>query len=123
MDNKKTKSRFNEPVYSSTYDNGGWSERDKLPESDPIGDVDESDKYKIARTGVGQYHIDFSDCNFYKNMKKHCISPKNKYDGSRFPDIDMDSKTCCSSPAKYINGIGSLKFYSCKNCGADLGDC
>lgn len=38
---EKYKSRFNEPVYSSTYDNGGWSDRDSLPTKDPIGDVDE----------------------------------------------------------------------------------
>lgn len=31
-------------------------------------------------------------------------------------------KKCCSDPRKYKNGIGGLKFWSCKNCGADLGD-
>ena len=38
---EKYKSRKSEPVYSSTYDNGGWPDRDELPTKDPIGDVDE----------------------------------------------------------------------------------
>lgn len=38
---EKYKSRKSEPVYSSTYNNGGWSDRDELPTKDPIGDVDE----------------------------------------------------------------------------------
>ena len=31
-------------------------------------------------------------------------------------------KKCCSEPKKYKNGMGGLKFWSCSNCGADLGD-
>jgi len=34
-----------------------------------------------------------------------------------------DSKNCCSKPSKYKNIISNnLKFWSCSNCGADLGD-
>jgi hypothetical protein len=29
---------------------------------------------------------------------------------------------CCSNPSRYKNGLGKLRFWSCKNCGADLGD-
>jgi hypothetical protein len=35
------------PVYSSTYDNGGWPDRDELPTKDPIGDVDDHTKDAI----------------------------------------------------------------------------
>lgn len=44
---EKYKSRKNEPVYSSTYDNGGWPARDSLPTKDPIGDVEEFDSHRL----------------------------------------------------------------------------
>lgn len=31
-------------------------------------------------------------------------------------------KKCCSNPQKYKNGFGRTLFWSCGNCGADLGD-
>lgn len=37
---EKYKSRKSEPVYLSTYDNGGWPARDELPTKNPIGDVE-----------------------------------------------------------------------------------
>ena len=36
--------------------------------------------------------------------------------------FDKQKKSCCSDPKKYKNGIGKMLFWSCKNCGADLGD-
>ena len=116
-------SNFNEPVYSATYDNGGWPERDSLPTGDPHGDVDEP---KVTRVDTGRYRVNFNDSDFYKNMKKRCINPEGKYDGpSKFdPGVSIKLKTCCESPQKYKNVISkNLQFYSCKNCGADLGDC
>jgi len=47
---EKYKSRKNEPVYSSTYDNGGWPARDSLPTKDPIGDVDDHTKDALRYT-------------------------------------------------------------------------
>jgi hypothetical protein len=29
---------------------------------------------------------------------------------------------CCDNPQKYKNGMGKMLFWSCKNCGSDLGD-
>jgi len=36
--------------------------------------------------------------------------------------FNKEKKYCCSNPNKYRNGIGKMLFWSCKNCGADLGD-
>lgn len=36
--------------------------------------------------------------------------------------FDKQKNSCCSNPKKYKNGIGKMLFWSCKNCGADLGD-
>jgi hypothetical protein len=30
--------------------------------------------------------------------------------------------SCCNNPQKYKNGMGNMLFWSCKSCGADLGD-
>lgn len=35
---------------------------------------------------------------------------------------ENEKKDCCSNPQKYKNGMGKMLFWSCKNCGADLGD-
>lgn len=45
-------------------------------------------------------------------MSSRLIIPANK-------DIP---KKCCSEPKKYKNGFGRTLFWSCSNCGADLGD-
>ena len=38
-------------------------------------------------------------------------------------EVNQKIKTCCKKPDKYKNIISSnLKFWSCRNCGADLGD-
>ena len=71
-----------------------WPSRDNLPTGDPIGDVVE-EKPTIHRQGKN------FDLGFEAVAKKEC----------------------CESPDKYENIISnSLKFYSCRNCGADLGD-
>ena len=105
MDSKKYKSRKDEPVYSSTYSNGGWPERDKLPKSDPIGDIDEIKK----------------DMKKYlETMKQRVIKPEGKNFDLGF---EIKPKTCCSKPDKYKNILSvNLKIWSCKNCGAYLGD-
>jgi hypothetical protein len=49
---------------------------------------------------------------YVKMMSSRLIIPANK----------NTSKKCCLDPKKYKNGMGGLKFWSCSNCGADLGD-
>jgi hypothetical protein len=60
---EKYKSRKNEPVYSSTYDNGGWPAREELPTKDPIGDVDytNSDMVDAIRYKSTGLHSDKKD--------------------------------------------------------------
>lgn len=58
---------------------------------------------------------------YVKTMAGKLICPVGK-------DINISEKKrlvpkkCCSDPEKYKNGMGRLRFWSCKNCGADLGD-
>lgn len=39
-------------VFSNTYKNGGWPDRDSLPVKDPIGDVEEEFSKKICDCGT-----------------------------------------------------------------------
>jgi hypothetical protein len=63
-------------------------------------------------------------------IKKRRTSPhiSNSYgDLASLSDLliaafNKEKKYCCSNPNKYRNGIGKMLFWSCKNCGADLGD-
>lgn len=72
-----------------------------------------------------------------EDIKKRRTSPyfSNTYDSTSSVNINQmaglsdllisiyDSKSkCCSNPKEYKNGIGKMVFWSCKNCGADLGD-
>jgi hypothetical protein len=145
------KSRFNEPVYSNTYDNGGWPERDALPTGDPHGDVDEpKDKPTVLKLKTGVYSVKIPDNDswavnpwdelgvpfeqykkdmekYINTMKNRLLVPKGKMVevcGKASSGESVFQKTCCSNPDKYKNVISNnLKFYSCRNCGADLGDC
>ena len=113
--NEEAKKRRTCPVYSSTYDNGGWSERDRLPEGDPIGDVDEPKTIKETTKSIKK-----DEKTYFEMMRSRLLNPE----GKNFDlGIELKLKTCCSEPDKYVNGIGGLRFYSCRNCGADLGDC
>ena len=110
-----------------------WPERDALPTGDPIGDVDENsharDAIRYATANMANWHEEEEE--FYKNLKKRCLQPKGKIVKSPEYGIAIDGTqyrkwktTCCSDPQKYKNVISkNLQFYSCKNCGADLGDC
>jgi hypothetical protein len=55
--------------------------------------------------------------NYTKTMESKLIVPENKV-----LSLKEKSNPCCSNPEKYKNGFNTLKFWSCKNCGADLGD-
>jgi hypothetical protein len=135
MDNKKYKSRKDEPVYSSTYDNGGWPERDSLPTGDPIGDIDERKKTHLPDIDMDkkpwdtfnitydQYKKDME--NYINTMKARLLVPQGKMVENKDFGVNFCApKQCCSNPQKHKNIISnSLKFYVCKNCGADLGDC
>jgi hypothetical protein len=108
-------------VYSSTYDNGGWSKRDSVPTKDPIGDVEEenfrgsSDPTRYIWTGEP---IDVSPTWTGEPID---VSP-TELNFEKFRGIPEYSP-CCKNPKKYKNIISNnLKFWSCKNCGADLGD-
>ena len=39
-----------------------------------------------------------------------------------FEGINKKNTECCANPQKYKNGFNNMMFWSCKNCGADLGD-
>jgi hypothetical protein len=108
-----------------------WPERDNLPTKDPIGDVDEP---KIHRHGVGQYSVSIPKSSYntpvtfteeqekyFKEMQTRVLNPE----GKKF-DLGIElipKKGCCEAPDRYENIVSrSLKFYSCRNCGADLGD-
>ena len=58
---------------------------------------------------------------------KSSTEPVYQYGDRGNPD-DWDDyfgkeKDCCDKPDKYKNIVSkNLKFWSCKNCGADLGD-
>jgi len=131
---KDAKKKRTTNVYSDTYDNGGWSKRDVLPTGDPIGDVVESEQEPTTKKELKKYPKPM-ECktawappvgfekdvqNYIDTMKDRLLVPKGKFlDG----DFGVSFHTCCEKPQKYKNIISnSLKFWSCKNCGADLGD-
>ena len=76
--NEEAKKRRTCPVYSSTYDNGGWSERDRLPEGDPIGDVDDSSYSKDQKS-------------YDETMASRVLIPEDKYTYERKP---LEVKKC-----------------------------
>lgn len=88
----EAKKRRTCPVFSNTYDNGGWSERDALPTGDPIGDVDEKHK---------------KDQENYDNMMaSKLLNPEGKktYDGKtlNFTAEGFPRKKCnCGTQAVY----------------------
>jgi len=117
-----------------------WSSRDELPTEDPIGDeYVESDadrthreictrlKYTTTtriseenKTNAGlfpdKYYKD--QAKYHKSLRDRGMDNTNKYFGNT-----PEPKTCCDNQDKYENVISkALKFYSCRNCGADLGD-
>ena len=101
----------------------GWSDRDALPTGDPIGDVDEIIKEIKSRVkapkGSLEKRWNESQQTYFEMMRERLLNPE----GKKFDCGYTLTKKCCSKPDKYKNIISnSLKFYSCKNCGADLGD-
>lgn len=88
-------------------DNCNWSQQDKLPTGDPIGDVEET------------YNRD--ERNYSKMMEKRVLVAEGKYFGA-LPDIDIDNK-CCHNPAnhKKVHLITSA-YKICTQCKSDLGD-
>jgi hypothetical protein len=62
-------------VFSNTYKNGGWSDRDSLPVKDPIGDVDEDFSQKICDCGTNSVygkvpiHAHANFCSLKKGLK------------------------------------------------------
>lgn len=116
---EEAKKKRQNPVYSNTYKNGGWSHQDSLPSNDPIGDVSTGSKdFSTAEYRKWEKQYD----KFYEELKKRSIHPKDKYCSKHDSGVSLSSE-CCSNPDKYKNIVSkSLKFWSCKNCGADLGD-
>jgi hypothetical protein len=137
LEEEARKKRTN-PVYLSTYRSSDigpvytaktdWPSRDSIPvDSDPIGDVvtENLDVYiqgkklnlpvEAAYELLGsQYSADLSAYN--KMMKDNVINPEGKFFGNM-------PGACCENQDKYKNIVSkSLQFYSCRNCGADLGD-
>ena len=124
---EEAKKKRTYPVYANTYDNGGWPERDNLPKGDPIGDVDDSKTTKEKKKSTKK-----DEKTYFEMMRSRLLNPRGKNFNYGFTVKEIEEQfytpankktTCCSNPEKYINGIGGLRFYSCKNCGADLGDC
>lgn len=126
---KEARKRRTSNVYSSTYDNGGWSKRDSIPTGDPIGDVVEKEQDDYI-DGCEKWKKDQEA--YIEMMKKRLLVPKGKlivpveailvYEMFN-PKHHIEAEACCDKPNKYKNIIStSLKFWSCRNCGADLGD-
>lgn len=63
------------------------------------------------------YGAQDSDTEWRKEWEEY-----TKHLSEKWKTPTSGSKTCCSSPQKYKNGMGKMLFWSCKNCGADLGD-
>ena len=109
---------LNPSLFSKTEDDAkkartqDWGERDDLPTGDPIGDVEEE---KSALKYPTKFIRD--QAIYHKSLRERGFDNKNKHFGNIKPD------QCCPNPHKYKNIVSNtLKFYSCKNCGADLGD-
>ena len=109
IDNKENTISVNTDTY-----NGGWPTRDDLPTKDPIGDVDEPEN--SFNTPI----------KFTKEQEKYFKFMRDKLlksEGKCFNVGYVKKKECCDNPKKYENIISkNLQFYSCKNCGADLGN-
>tara|TARA_R100000951_G_scaffold111334_1_gene110244 strand:+ start:4658 stop:5005 length:348 start_codon:yes stop_codon:yes gene_type:complete len=106
-DGRLVEVKVNEYGLSFELAKDDWSQMDTLPESDPIGDIDPMEQFK-------------------KDDKAYMENIGNKSEWVNtdwiFENITI-SKDCCNNPDKYKNIISnSLKFYSCRNCGADLGN-
>lgn len=88
--------------------------------------------------GYDQWAVDLEKYN--KMMENRVLFPSSKNFDIPFGTVEISpksykeilegmgfaeskAKTCCNKPNKYKNIISkNLQFYSCKNCGADLGD-
>lgn len=106
---EEAKKRRTSNVYSNTYDNGGWSERDSLPTRDPIGDTDEYvEGYNEWKKGQEEYE---------RTMKGKLLKPEGKVFGAF-----TKPESCCSDPTnhKEVPLVYSVCTV-CKVCGADLG--
>ena len=100
---EKYKSRKNEPVYSSTYDNGGWPKRDSLPTKDPIGDVDEPDTHvKDALRYATAHQAGWKkDQEIYEaSMKPHLLNSEGKIFGMSKAAIKEFAKYMGDKPPK-----------------------
>jgi hypothetical protein len=103
---EEARKRRTTPVYSSTYDN----KYSNLPNTSIINE--NSNRYTSSSM---DWEKDWE--TYSKTMKSKLISPEDK-----ITEVSPKKEPCCSKPEKYKNGFNTLKFWSCKNCGADLGD-
>lgn len=123
--------RKSESVYNfvEMNKNGGWPERDSIPTSNPIGDIDE----KTSSMRKSQSPVDIEDFRgLYEYLEESLKTKKGEVINLGNIGLSLDKKVinkkkerifCCESPDKYKNVISkNLKFWSCRNCGADLGD-
>jgi hypothetical protein len=106
---EEAKKRRTTNVYSNTYDNNDWSERDALPTKDPIGDTDEYvEGYDGWKEGQKAYE---------EAVKGRLLKPEGKIFGAF-----TKPESCCSNPEnhKEVPLVYSV-CKICKVCGADLG--
>lgn len=107
-----------------------WGDQDNLPTGDPIGDIAEpraakdvfgNDLYlDTTKKKAGLYPDKFlkEQAQYHKQLRERGMDNADKYFGN-----SATPKPCCEKPDKYKNIISNaLKFYSCKNCGAALGN-
>ena len=101
-------------------------------------------KEPVVHVGVGDYYMPYSEWakpkdassdedagsyntpvhftkdqeTYFEMMRRRLLVPKGKVE--EHCEIPVG---CCESPDRYENIVSNnLKFYSCRNCGADLGD-
>ena len=91
---EKYKSRKSDPVYSSTYDNGGWPARDSLPTKDPIGDVEDEyvEGYKKWKKDMEAYEA---------SMKSHLLNPEGKIN---IEGLNVKTKLKCNCGTYAVYG-------------------
>lgn len=105
---KEAENRRKSSIYSGSYGN----DIEKLNKSLQKDFTDEQYK-KWAK----QYE------KFYEKLKERSINPKGKFVKNENYGMSVRNSSCCDNPDKYKNIISAnLKFWSCRNCGADLGN-
>jgi hypothetical protein len=101
---EEARKRRTSSVFSGTYGNGGWSERDSLPSGDPIGDVDEPKNILPIKNGVYDPYVESYKKRFQKDQESYEQTMKGRLinpDGKKFEHQINEIKCDCGTEATY----------------------